>query len=233
MKKLLLALTFLVFAIGLPILKAQTLTIEKEYHNVVFPASEFSDASTYLQNNSAGPIKIKWTRMVEYEPVGWTTTVCDALNCYSPSTAVAPLVVTIPAGETSLLKLNLFPNEVVGVAKYYIVAYDITDSAGVNVTMTVDATAQETTGIGDAASKDVISIYPNPAKDVLTVNLDAARQISSIEIYNVVGQKMKTVNLQEGIKSVAVPVSDLKKGVYFVRVLSGDKEVATKTFSKD
>lgn len=220
------------FTAGFLSLSAQNLTIDEDYHNISFPADEFSDAASFLQNNTAGAIKIKWIRITESEPVGWSTTVCDALNCYSPSTAKAPQYVTIPAGEQSLLKLNVFGNGVSGTGKYTIVAYDIDDSANVNVTMTVDVTAL-TTGIGNPNVQEVISIYPNPVKDVLMANLDGSMRVSSIEIYNVVGQKMKTVMIQEGIKSVSIPVADMKKGVYFVRVLSGSKEVLTKTFSKE
>jgi len=230
MKKTL--LLFAIVAVNMMVLRAQVLTLDESYHNVILPATEFSDAASFIQNNSAGPVKIKWTRYADVEPVGWTTTVCDDLNCYAPSVGAAPTVVTIAAGQTGLLKLNLFPNEVVGTGHYHVIAYDIMDSANVNVTMTVEVTAQGNTGINDIGDA-VISVYPNPAKDVLFVNLDATKHITSLEVYNVVGQKVKTVNLEDGLKSVSVPVSDMKKGVYFLRVVSGTKEIVTRTFSKD
>ena len=225
-------LIFAIVAVNMMVLRAQVLTIDESYHNVTLLATEFSDAASYVQNNSSGPIKIKWTRFADVEPMGWTSTVCDDLNCYAPSIGAAPSIVTIPAGEKGLLKLNLFPNEVVGTGHYHVVAYDIMDSANVNVTMSVDVTAQANTGINDIGDA-VISVYPNPAKDLLFVNLDVTKHISSLEIYNVVGQKVKTVNLEDGLKSVSVPVSDIKKGVYFLRVVSGTKEIVTRTFSKD
>ncbi len=208
---------------------SQILSIAPDYASLSFPAAEFSDAAAYIQNNSSVERTIKWVRYADVEPEGWYTTVCDDNNCYAPGTS--SMTVKIAANAQGLLKLNVFANDVVGTGSYHLNAYDISDSANANVKLTVDVVTNPT-GISDV-NTEVVSIYPNPAKDVLYMNLDASKKINSIDIHNVVGQKIKTVNLQDGVKSVAIPVSDLKKGIYFVRIFSNGKEVATKTFSKD
>jgi hypothetical protein len=208
---------------------AQILSITPDYALISFPASEFSDAAAYIQNNSSVQRTIKWVRYSDVEPVGWYTTVCDDNNCYSPGTS--SMTVNIAANSNGLLKLNVFANDVVGTGSYHLNVYDISDSANANAVLSVDVVTNPV-GISNVKA-EAVSIYPNPVKDVLYMNLDVSKKINSIDIHNVVGQKIKTITLEEGLKSVAISASDLKKGIYFIRIFSDSKEVATKTFSKD
>ena len=76
----------------------------------------------------------------------------------------------------------------------------------VNVTMNfVDDGIEEN-------DKMTISVYPNPAHDKLFVN---AANIQSVELYNISGQLMISSTENE------INVSELKSGIYFVRVNSG------------
>ena len=60
--------------------------------------------------------------------------------------------------------------------------------------------------------------YPNPVKDVL--NLSYTSEISSVNVYNMLGQQViaKKVNANE----TAVDMSTLSDGAYIVNVTSGD-----------
>lgn len=58
-----------------------------------------------------------------------------------------------------------------------------------------------------------ISIYPNPFKDIL--HISAAGYISSVNIFNILGQKVVKVGLKT---TGSIDLSHLKKGVYFVKV---------------
>jgi hypothetical protein len=55
-----------------------------------------------------------------------------------------------------------------------------------------------------------VALYPNPVNDIL--NIETANEIKSIEIYNLLGQKVKTT------KSRNINVADLSNGTYVVRV---------------
>ncbi len=59
-------------------------------------------------------------------------------------------------------------------------------------------------------------LYPNPAKSVVNVVIE---DVSNISIFNVSGSEVKTVNQVSG--QVTIPVSDLAKGIYFVKVTEG------------
>ena len=55
-----------------------------------------------------------------------------------------------------------------------------------------------------------VALYPNPVNDVLNIESDA--EIKSVEIYNLLGQKVKTASTKQ------VAVFDLQAGTYMVRV---------------
>ena len=59
-----------------------------------------------------------------------------------------------------------------------------------------------------------ISIYPNPTVDYFFINSDI--EIGKIEIYNIIGKKIKTL---ENTNSNTFDVSDLRVGIYLVRIL--------------
>ena len=69
-----------------------------------------------------------------------------------------------------------------------------------------------------------VTLYPNPVKDVL--NIETETEIKSVEIYNLLGQKVKTA------KSRNVNVAELSNGTYMVRVQDTNNAVETMKFVK-
>ena len=67
-----------------------------------------------------------------------------------------------------------------------------------------------------------LNIYPNPANSMIYVD---GEDISVIEIYNSLGQKVSTV---DGSENKSVSVASFENGVYVVRVITNDGEVSTK-----
>jgi hypothetical protein len=66
-----------------------------------------------------------------------------------------------------------------------------------------------------------MSIYPNPAKDVAVINLDNEENVR-ISIISVTGKEVYT-SQSNGRNSMKVPLADLSKGVYSVKIIS-DKD---------
>lgn len=230
MKKLFtLSLVLLALVIGS---KAQNPNINIDPATIALQveASGYGDANSTVYNTTNGTRTFRWIRTVEGAPSAWTTTVCDKNNCYSTSTSSQEFV--LGAGASGLLRLTVNPNDAFGEATYQILVYDINDSSNTHAVFTVDVTVQDVTGINDPINGGV-SVYPIPAKDILNVNFDGVKNVNSVAVYNVVGQKLKTYNVYAGSKTVAIPVADMKKGVYFLRVYSNNKEAITKTFTKE
>jgi len=65
-------------------------------------------------------------------------------------------------------------------------------------------------------NKANVSIYPNPVKNVL--NFNGAKDISKVEVYNVAGQKVKSV---EKLSDNKIELSNLTKGTYIIRASIG------------
>jgi len=84
-------------------------------------------------------------------------------------------------------------------------------------------------GTKDFDFADYFTIYPNPAGEVLQIQSKKEIAISSIQIYNTLGQLVLAVPNAKQIKSV--DVSDLKTGNYFIRIDS-DQGVSNSKFIK-
>ncbi|OHX63835.1 InlB B-repeat-containing protein [Flammeovirga pacifica] len=83
-----------------------------------------------------------------------------------------------------------------------------------NMDITITATYEEDrpTSIENGLSSSALLVYPNPATDIINVkNLDASQEIM---IFNSVGQVVKMI---KNIESNSIQVSDLPKGVYYLR----------------
>jgi hypothetical protein len=79
-------------------------------------------------------------------------------------------------------------------------------------------------------SESVI-VFPNPVKNVLNIQENSRAVISSINIYNMLGQLVQTQLNSDGNIN-AVDVSKLKNGLYFIRI-STASGIATSKFLKE
>ena len=64
----------------------------------------------------------------------------------------------------------------------------------------------------------ILKVYPNPAKEQLTVvGLDELN-ISKIEIFDISGKVLKTLNVYQTSKEFKINISDLNEGIYFIKL---------------
>jgi hypothetical protein len=75
-----------------------------------------------------------------------------------------------------------------------------------------------------------ISIYPNPTKNLLNIKTKSEIEITSIGIYDVLGQVVLVVSNAESTKTI--DVSDLQLGTYFIKVQS-NKGISSTKFIKE
>lgn len=74
-------------------------------------------------------------------------------------------------------------------------------------------------------SKGAFNVFPNPANDYITINSAVpARTSADIEIYNQTGQLVLTENqsLKAGLDRFTMDISDLKPGMYVVKMIGKD-----------
>lgn len=69
-----------------------------------------------------------------------------------------------------------------------------------------------------------LSVYPNPFKTSTTILLPSEIKNSNLTIYNIFGQKVKTINVS-GCK-INIDRDDLPGGIYFIRFTKGNKTIS-------
>jgi hypothetical protein len=79
------------------------------------------------------------------------------------------------------------------------------------------------TGVNPNSIDDQISIFPNPANTTLKVTLGNNKDLK-IDICNILGKTVKQVR-SDIFEEIAISVSDLQNGIYFVRIMDGTKAI--------
>lgn len=137
---------------------------------------------------------------------------------YEFKSSIATDVITISdtAGTTALaygVNTVLWTSTLSGTVRFYTHVNDQCTSAATDRTRSIKCGAS----LGSASfDNTMLSYYPNPVKDVL--NLSYSSEISSVEVYNMLGQKVKTAVLNG--TQVKVDISNLNSGNYIVKVFS-------------
>ncbi|OEK09883.1 hypothetical protein A8C32_10260 [Flavivirga aquatica] len=75
--------------------------------------------------------------------------------------------------------------------------------------------------ITEPEEANAIKIYPSPADNEIYVSTGTDRSIKNIEIYNITGNRIKTVTSRENLTQI--DINDLATGVYFVKVKQKDR----------
>ena len=86
-------------------------------------------------------------------------------------------------------------------------------------------------GVTSNTIEDTIVLYPNPAKNTINIDVVSGVIIQSISVYNPLGQLIKTLTANEINASLAIDVTALKTGTYFMEINSNQGKT-TKKFIK-
>lgn len=109
------------------------------------------------------------------------------------------------ATNAHLLAVNKLKTDVQNVTSFYRLA-------------TKPVCKDNSVGIRNISREDYYTVYPNPAKSVLTVHSTQGNTTTAYELVDVLG---KLVLKGEGSgNDFTIPVSDLKQGIYFLRLIS-------------
>ncbi len=83
----------------------------------------------------------------------------------------------------------------------------------------------DVTGINELETF-VYNIYPNPVNE--TLNIDNLVDVTTVEIFNVNGQLVKSFINTNAVEQTQINTSDLKSGMYILTVHSGNSSASTK-----
>lgn len=95
-----------------------------------------------------------------------------------------------------------------------------------------NAIAATTASVQQVKTDMQVSLYPNPAKDEITLsyNLATASDVK-MDIYNLIGVKVKTITKERttaGEQNVVVDLKGLSNGIYFVKLNAGGSQQSVK-----
>jgi hypothetical protein len=167
---------------------------------------------------------------------------CTGTQCYSPQTATtwtpggpAPSIAansTLPSGPGTYGIAAHYDPGVVANTLYVLYRVYNTATAGDTAFVTI-AYIGINVGISEnakLAEGSVSAAYPNPASSFASIKYDMNQyaQSGKIEIYDMLGNRIKEIELTEKQGVVKVDVSDFKSGIYFYAFLVNDKTVATR-----
>ncbi len=121
-----------------------------------------------------------------------------------------------------------FPAE----GEYTIVVKATDDDGAVTTSDTVDVTIEGTTAVHDEYKESTIRIYPNPVEEELVIDFkDLSINVSSVEIYNTLGQIQSIVPVQQS-HQVSVDFSALPSGIYLLKIKIGQEVYGYKVVKK-
>ena len=86
-------------------------------------------------------------------------------------------------------------------------------------------------GIKNINTAQYVSVYPNPSSGEIQV-ISNQCSVSSIEIYNLLGEKVYTSPFTVNRSPITINVSDLPSGVYVIEVIT-DKGIEVRKFKKE
>lgn len=86
------------------------------------------------------------------------------------------------------------------------------------------------TGLGEMNNELISSIFPNPAQDMINVSLPADVVAEAVQVSDISGKIILTFPAMSNANQLAVNVSGLQSGTYFLNVVANN-QVAVKRFS--
>lgn len=182
-----------------------------------------------ITNTSNQAIRLRWDKVIIYQPYSWETQVCDKQASYPPSVTsnydpiqgvIAP--VELAAGESFDLFLTVSPYNTSGQSKVEIIFRDLDHpeiylgTATFQINLTNSEDSANLANIGKR-----VKVYPNPVHDRFF--LTNAPRLSRLDIYNTLGRKIRTYdNPQPGDSFLA---GDLPQGVYLLSLVDENGKV--------
>ena len=211
--------------------------------NVTFAGTDqdFSiDGYIKVKNNGSSNIDVKIKRYELSYTAGTKNAFCWQ-NCYTFMNAGAvwqfPVpadnawndFVTVNAGSVSAYQLvaDYQPYSNVGSSTYRFVAFDGNNP---NDSSYVDVTFDVVLGVNEITKTSNFTLYPNPASNNVTINLEADNNTvsRSIQVYDVIGNKVGEYKLNGNNGKMTADVSALNNGIYFYALLENGKAVLTR-----
>lgn len=176
-------------------------------------------------------LSLQWAVISHTLPTDLMNTigVCDNATCFG-ATDVWPTnfrTSTYPAGATGDFHITM-DLSVIPVGGPYVLRVKLrnpaisTDTA--IQTYIINRTA--TTSVNNVRSGNDVTLYPNPATSSINVLFDAASDIKTIAVYNIIGKQVSLFRPTDNA-GASLNIENIPSGIYFVRLMNSHGDVVT------
>lgn len=179
-------------------------------------SDNFFNANAELFNNTDSTIVFVWERIIEDLPADWKSSVCLNITCLPPDQTSGEF--TLEAGYSLALNSTFYPNGAAGSGQVEL-KISIKNDTTHTFTQVYFGNADATNAI-NISPKELFHLFPNPTSNSFSITKNY--NFSTIEIYNGQGKKV-----EEFTSSDYYNIGQLPSNLYFVHVLSKQKEVLT------
>jgi hypothetical protein len=170
---------------------------------------------------------INWSIISFDIPTGWQFDFCDPYDCVSNIELGFNNSFKLKTNTSGPLKGDFYTKLIPGNAIVKIRFMYINNSHDAD-TITLIAKGWAT-GLNTVKKQSAVTFFPNPAKDVITLKYVITNAID-VTVYNILGTKVKSFTHSN--YETTLNISDLEKGLYFIR-FSDNGNVTLKSFIKD
>lgn len=231
MKKIILTIAVLAGAFGLHAQNSLTITsLERNVWGSV-ETTVMQSVGTVENTNGAAAIAVRAERITIDTIPGTQNYFCWE-QCYEPPTSVSPTTISLDPGQRmDQFYADYKPNGIAGVSTLAYCFYDDTnqaDSVCAIVRFTASPLGVQDVFLGNQSG--ISESYPNPAKTVANINyaLKTGWESAEVEVYSMLGAKVKKVALKEDQGTLKMDVTDLPSGMYFYTLNVDGKGISTK-----
>lgn len=179
-----------------------------------------------LFNNQGSPFLMRWQRIEQDVPVGWTTSNCDPGMCHNVGVTTASFNLPV---LPSYINTHFNPGNVPGVGFMKVAVW--VDS---NPTDSVVLTFYGVAGVSNVNSLTAsdVAVFPNPAKDILNVGFPQLTESVQIKVLDLSGREVMRVSYQGG-NFTQLKVAQLPAGMYMVQIWNASEALVTRKFLKE
>ena len=155
---------------------------------------------------------------------------CWGPNCFPPTTSLSTDPVFLGSGKSdSSFVAYLEPNQEEGIT---LVEFSFFDELGSGDSLKLNLvfkTVPPPISVWELEKQNNLnSIYPNPAKDLAFMRYDVSSDVNAnLEIYDLVGKKVKSLNLTNGSNNLLFSVNEFESGIYLCNLVIDGKIIDT------
>lgn len=190
-------------------------------------------AYIYITNSSNNNIAIKVRKYENYVVTGTENSFCFNGMCFESTMYLSPTTLNIAANTTNQNGFHgtYSPFGNLGTTSITYKIFNNADSTD-NVMVTVNYIGTPD-GITEKNNNYFTNFYKNSSGQyVLSYNLEKNSE-SKLVISNILGQKIKVIDLIDKTSNITVDLNDLNSGIYIYSVINDQKLLITKKFIKD